>query len=79
MAYKKVIIAVDCENEQEQLVVQSIAKELSETFRIKASDLIQFFPIVQKNKALLYTAIKTVAQEGKKGVLKLVPLLMKQL
>ena len=77
--YKKVIIAVDCENEQEQQMVQNIAKELSETFRLKASDLIEFFPILQKNKVLLYTAIKTVSQEGKKGIFKLVPLLMKHL
>lgn len=77
--YKKVIIAVDCETEQEQQKVQEIAKELSEMLHLKASDLIQFYPLLQKNKALLYATIKTVSQEGKKGILKLVPLLIKQL
>lgn len=79
MAYKKVIIAVDCESEQEQQLVQAIAKELSETFRLRAKELINFYPVLQKHKSLLYTAIKSVSQEGKKGILKLVPLLMKQL
>ena len=79
MAYKKVIIAVDCDTEQEQQIVQRIAQEVSQTFRLKARDLINFYPVLQKHKGLLYTAIKTVSQEGKKGIFKLVPLLMKQL
>lgn len=79
MAYKKVIIAVDCDTEQEQQIVQRIAQEVSQTFKLKARDLINFYPVLQKHKGLLYTAIKTVSQEGKKGIFKLVPLLMKQL
>lgn len=79
MAYKKIIIAVDCDNEQEQQLVQAMAKEISETFRMKAKDLINFYPMLKKHKGLLYTAIKTVSQEGKKGLLKLVPLLIKQI
>lgn len=79
MAYKKIIIAVDCDNEQEQQLVQAMAKEISETFRMKAKDLINFYPMLKKHKGLLYTAIKTVSQEGKKGILKLVPLLIKQI
>lgn len=79
MAYRKVYIAVDCENEQEQMAVQNIAKEISGTFQIKAKDLIKFYPFVVSNKALLYSAVKTVATEGKKGVMKLVPMLFKKL
>jgi hypothetical protein len=79
MAYKKIIIAVDCENEQEQQMVQTIAKELSETLRLKAKELISFYPTLQKHKSLLYNAIKTISQEGKMGILKLVPMLIKQL
>ena len=79
MAYKKVIIAVDCDTEQEQQRVQAIAQDISQTFRLKAKELINFYPVLQKHKALLYTAIKTVSTEGKKGIFKLVPLLMKQL
>ena len=68
MAYRKVFIAVDCDSEQELQMVQNIAKEISGTFSIKAKDVINFYPFV-----------KTVASEGKKGVMKLVPMLLKKL
>ena len=79
MAYRKVYIAVDCDNDQEQLAVQNIAKEISGTFNIKAKDVIGFYPFVVNNRALLYSAVKMVATEGKKGVMKLVPMLLKKL
>ena len=79
MSYRKVFIAVDCDNDQELQLVQNIAKEISGTFSIKAKDVIGFYPFVVKNRALLYSAVKTVAAEGKKGVMKLVPMLLKKL
>lgn len=79
MAYKKVIFAVDCENEEEQQKVQTIAKELSETLQLKAKDLISFYPTLQKHKGLLYNAMKTISQEGKMGIVKLVPMLLRGL
>lgn len=79
MAFRKIVLAVDCETDQEQQLVQNMAQEMSETFRISAKDLIGFYPILRQHKNLLYTAIKTVAKEGKKGIFRLVPLLMKQL
>lgn len=79
MAYKKVLVAVDCENEQEQQMVQAMAKELSEALQLKAKDLINFYPVLQKNKGLIYTAMQMLSKEGKKGLFKLIPLLMKQL
>jgi hypothetical protein len=77
--YKKVIIAVDCENEQEQQMVQTIAKELSELLHLKAKDLIEFYPILKTHRALIYNSINIISKEGKRGLLKLVPMLMKQL
>lgn len=79
MAYKKIIFAVNCENEEEQQKVQTIAKELSETLQLKAKDLISFYPTLQKHKGLLYNAMKTISQEGKMGIVKLVPMLLKAL
>lgn len=79
MAYKKIVIAVDCDNDKEQQIVQQIAQDISETLRLKAKELISFYPTLQKHKGLIFTAIKTISQEGKKGVFKLVPLLMKQM
>lgn len=77
--YKKIYIAVDCENEQEQQLVQNIAQDISQSFTLKAKDLIGFYPTIQNNKALLNTIIKTVSREGKKGLMKLIPILIKQL
>ena len=79
MELRKIEIAVYCENEQERVAIQNIAKEISGMFDIKAKDVIGFYPFVKKNKGLLYTAGKTVANEGKKGALKLLPMLIKNL
>ena len=79
MAYRKIFLAVDCNSDQEVEAVQQIAKEVSETFRMSAKDLIAFYPFLRQHKALLYSAVKTVSKEGKKGVMKLIPMLIKQL
>lgn len=79
MAHRKIILAVDCDNEQQQQAVQRIAEEISKTFQISAKDLINLYPFVSQHKALLYSAVKTVSKEGKKGLLKLIPILIKNL
>ena len=76
---RKIILVVDCANDKEKELVQGIANEISGTFNMKGSDLISFYPFVKKNKALLYSAVKTVAKDGKKGMMKLIPMLIKQL
>lgn len=79
MAYKKIMVAVDCDTEQEQQLLQVMAKELSETLRLKAKDLISFYPVLQKHRGLIYSAMQTISREGKKGLLKLIPMLMRQM
>lgn len=79
MAYRKIVLAVDCENDQEQAAVQKIAEEISSTFKLGGKDLINFYPFVKQNKAILYSAVKVVANEGKKGVVKIIPMLLKKL
>lgn len=76
---RKIILVVDCADDKEKELVQGIANEISGTFNMKGSDLISFYPFVKKNKALLYSAAKTVAKDGKKGMMKLIPMLIKQL
>jgi hypothetical protein len=76
---RKIILVVDCADDKEKELVQGIANEISGTFNMKGSDLISFYPFVKKNKALLYSAVKTVARDGKKGMMKLIPMLIKQL
>ena len=46
MAHRKIIIAVDCESDEQQQAVQDIAKELSATFQLSAASLIRFYPFV---------------------------------
>ncbi len=76
---RKIILVVDCADDKEKELVQGIANEISGTFNMKGRDLISFYPFVKKNKALLYSAVKTVARDGKKGMMKLIPMLIKQL
>lgn len=76
---RKIILVVDCADDKEKELVQGIANEISGTFNMKGSDLISFYPFVKKNKALLYSAVRTVARDGKKGMMKLIPMLIKQL
>lgn len=76
---RKIILVVDCADDKEKELVQGIANEISGTFNMKGSDLISFYPFVKKNKALLYSAVKTVARDGKKGMMKLIPMLIKKL
>lgn len=75
--YRAITIAVDCANDQEQEAVQRIAKEASETMRLKASDVIRFYPIYQKNSGLIISAIRAISQEGMKGVMRVVPAFVK--
>ena len=76
---RKIILVVDCADDKEKELVQGIANEISGTFNMKGSDLISFYPFVKKNKALLYSAVKTVSKDGKKGMMNLIPMLIKQL
>lgn len=76
-SYRKIYIAVFCENEEEITHVQKVAEDLSSTFRLSAKDLIGIHPLIKKNGQLIASAIRTIAKEGMSGVLKVVPQLMK--
>lgn len=75
--YRSITIAVDCATDQEQKMVQQIAKDASETMRLKASDVIRFYPIYRKNIGLIISAFRAISQEGMKGVMRVVPNLIK--
>lgn len=79
MSYRKIVIAVDCSNEAEVLRVQAAAKRMSEIFRFRADDILQLAPIVEKNGTLIANAIRTITQEGMRGVVRMVPYLIKNL
>lgn len=75
--YRSITIAVDCANDEEQKTVQAIAKDASETMKLKASDIIRFYPLYRKNSGLIISAIRAISQEGMKGVMRVVPNLIK--
>lgn len=58
-------------------MVQQIAKDASETMRLKASDVIRFYPIYRKNSSLIISAFQAISKEGMKGVMRVVPTLIK--
>lgn len=76
-SYRKIYIAVFCENEEEVTHVQKVAEDLSSTFRLSAKDLIGIHPLIKKNGQLIASAVRTIAKEGISGVIKVVPQLMK--
>ncbi len=73
MAYKKVYLAIDCQNEEELAAVQLFGKELSGLLQLKASDLLRIAPMVRKNSALLMKTAKVISTEGAVGVAKMIP------
>lgn len=77
--YKKITLAVNCDSEEQRQMAQKIAQDVSQTFRLEAKDLINMYPMIASHKALLYSVVKTISQEGKKGIIKIVPMLMKSL
>jgi hypothetical protein len=79
MAYKRIIIAVDCATPEEVVAVQAAAKRISEIFKLKAADVLAVYPIVEKNGNLIITTIRTIAQEGMRGAARMLPYLVKNL
>lgn len=75
--YRKVFLAIYCENEEDLALVQKFAEEVSTTFRLSARDLISLRPLVQKNGQLIGNAVRTISREGMSGLVKVVPQLMK--
>lgn len=73
MAYKKVYLAIDCQNEEELAAVQVFGKELSQIMQLKASNVLRIAPMVRKNSALILKAVRVISSEGATGVAKMIP------
>lgn len=79
MAYKRIIIAVDCASQEEAVAVQAAAKRISEIFRLKGSDIISIYPMIEKNGSLIISSIRTITQEGMRGAMRILPNLVKNI
>lgn len=76
---RKVIMAIYCDNDEQAIALQNIAKEFCTEFSIHAIDIMAVYPMIRKNKKLLKDTAKTIAKEGKAGAIRLVPALIKAL
>lgn len=76
---RKVIMAIYCDNDEQVVALQNIAKEFCSDFTIHALDIMAFYPIIRKNRGLLKEAARTITKEGKAGAIRLVPALIKAL
>ena len=79
MAYRKIIIAVDCASDAEAANVQAAAKRMSEMFRLRGSDVLAMYPLVAKNGDIISNVIRSVAQDGLRGLASAVPYLIKNI
>lgn len=79
MAYRKVYIAVDCASEAEFEQVQAAAKVMSNMFRLRGADLLSLYPIIAKNGEIIGSTVRTISQEGMRGVTRMVPYLIKNI
>ena len=74
---RKIMIAVYCDNDEQARAVQNIAKEFCSNFRVSAVDIMSFYPLILKHKALLKDAASTISKGGKAAAFSLVPSLLK--
>lgn len=79
MAYRKIIIAVDCASDAEAANVQAAAKRMSEMFRLRGSDVLVMYPLVEKNGDIIGNVVRCVAQDGLRGLASAVPYLIKNI
>jgi hypothetical protein len=79
MAYRKIIIAVDCASDAEAVNVQAAAKRMSEMFRLRGSDVLAMYPLVEKNGDIISNVIRSVAQDGLRGLASAIPYLIKNI
>lgn len=77
--YRKVYIAVDCADEREFEQVQEAAKGMSNMFRLRGSDVLSIYPLIAKNGEVIGTTVRTIAQNGMRGVAQMVPYLIKNI
>lgn len=79
MAFRKIIIAVDCANDEEAAKVQCAAQRMSEMFRLRGSDVLSVYPLIEKNGDVIGNVMRGVAQDGLRGLASAVPYLIKNL
>jgi hypothetical protein len=79
MAYRRIVIAVDCSSEAEAANVQAAAKRMSEVFRLRGKDVLAISPLIEKNGDIIAAVVRSVAYDGLRGLASAVPYLIKNI
>lgn len=66
---RKIILAVECENDQEKELVQQMANELSNMRVLKSKTIINMLPIFNNNRQELMQLFSMVSKDGVKSLL----------
>ncbi|MEG1290420.1 MAG: hypothetical protein RRY36_08125 [Bacteroidaceae bacterium] len=77
--FREIKLAINCKDDTERNAVQEVAKRLCNEFQPTAEDVIQLYAMYEKNQALFNDVVATMKRDGKKGLVKLVPILMKNI
>lgn len=64
MAFRKIIIAVDCNDDNERDLVQNMANEISNTRMLKASTFLKMYPLIKDNKEDLLELFRLITEGG---------------
>lgn len=75
--FRKIHIAVDCENAEEYAVVQKIAEEMSSVVRLTAKELVAVYPEIKKRYGLIAAGKQAIKKDGRKGLMAIVGQLMR--
>jgi hypothetical protein len=76
---RKIYLAVYCDSDEQAVAVQNVAKEFSSMFAIDAVDLLAIYPKIKDKRGLLKETAQVITKEGKKGAIRLIPALIKEL
>lgn len=74
---RKIMIAVDCDSDEQARAVQNVMAELCANVKIDAVTLLALYPSIKKNRALITNTINDIKKGGKMAALKALPALMK--
>lgn len=69
MALYKIILAVECDSDQQRDAVQRIANDVSNTRMLNGAKIVSYYPLIQQRKRELTDLFKIITTRGIKGLL----------
>ena len=69
MAYRKVILLIDCDNDQEKATVQSLCDEISNMRVLTGRDIVTMAPKFRQHKEDFIQLFRMISKGGPKALL----------